>query len=257
MIAPTLTRRCFWTVIIVGLFPAVGFAQQNLFNVPSGVITKPGDLFFQQQFNFSQPVGASNSTFDFGLGRGWEAGFNILDLNMYERGDSGKPFVQQQVNPDLLANVQKGIEVTDFWDFGIGGQFGINPARRPKDVRFLNFSWFINSFEVPDREALGKLYVGAYYANVAYVGQGDSFNFLLGYEVPIIKDRLSFQADWIGGNNDIGVAVIGGVYTFKSGWQLSVGAQLPAPRSTNPYGVVIEFTYPSYPLFGRRTARAD
>jgi len=39
-------------------------AQQNLFNVPSGKVTDLGELFFQEQFNFSGSVGTSNSTFD-------------------------------------------------------------------------------------------------------------------------------------------------------------------------------------------------
>ena len=63
-------------------------AQQNLFNVPSGKITNLGELFFQQQFNITRPVGSSNSTFDFGLGHNFELGFNILDVNLYERGSS-------------------------------------------------------------------------------------------------------------------------------------------------------------------------
>ena len=50
----------------------------------------------------------------------------------------------------------------------------------------------------------------------------------------------------VSGNNDLSVIVIGGVYTFKSGWQLSLGTQMPTPRSNNEFGLVMEFTYPGF-----------
>ncbi len=226
-------------------------AQQNLFNVPSGNITGKGDLFFQQQFNFSRASGSSNTTVDLGLGSGWEVGANFLDVLLYERGPDRPQPGPVQANPDFLVNAQKGFEITDYWSTGVGGQFGFNPATSRRDVRFLNFSWAINSFQVPDREEYGKWYIGAYYGNGAYRGAGSSTGFMLGAEVPIIPEKLSFQFDWLGGTNDISVAVVGGVYTFQSGWQLSLGAQLPSPRSGNPYGVVLELTYPALHLSRR------
>ncbi len=226
-------------------------AQQNLFNVPSGQITKPGEVFFQEQFNFSRQVGSSNTTFDFGLGRGWEIGFNALDFSFYE--DIRPPVTgeRRQVNPDLLVNVLKGFEVVDdVWSLGVGTQTGFNPSSRSREMRFQNFTWVINGFEFPHER--GKLFVGAYFANVAYAGPGDGFGLLFGIEIPVVKDRFHFQADFITGNRDISLIVVGGVFIFPNKWQLSFGAQIPAPTSGNPYGAVIEFTIPGYPLFSRR-----
>ena len=223
-------------------------AQQNLFNVPSGQITKKGEVFFQQQFNWTKPLGTSNTTLDFGLGRGWEVGLNFLDAVLYDRSDGGLLSSPVQVNPDLLFNAQKGFELTEYWSLGVGGQFGFNPSPRRKDVRFLNFSWFINSFEIPEHEEFGKWYLGGYYANGPYRGPGDPGGFLLGCEIPIVPKTFSLQADWIGGNNDLSVIVLGGVYTLKSGWQVSFGAQLPTPRSNNEFGVVLELTCPGYKI---------
>lgn len=250
-------RRCFVgpaCAAFVGLALAAppAQAQQNLFNVPSGKITKSGDLFFQQQFNITRPAGSSNTTFDFGLGNGFEAGFNVLDVVLYDRG-SPSPVGRSQVNPDLLFNAQKGFELVDeVWNLGVGLQAGINPAPRSRDVRFQNFTWVINGFELPDER--GSVYVGAYYANVAYGGPGDRFGLMLGTEIPVIKDVFHFQADYLSGARDIGVGVVGGVFFLPGDWQLSVGAQFPAFRSHNPYGVVLELTLPSYPLFRRRGA---
>ncbi len=225
-------------------------AQQNLFNVPSGHITDLGNVFFQEQFNFNRPIGSSNTTFDFGLGHGWEVGFNALDFNFYENIRPLGPGERRQVNPDLLLNAQKTFEVVaDLWSIGVGTQIGFNPSRLSRNVQFQNFTWVINGFEFPDE--WGKLYFGAYYANVAYAGPGDRFGVLMGIEVPVIKDRFHFQADLITGSRDISVAVVGGVLIFPNKWQLSFGAQLPTPHSGNPYGAVIEFTIPGYPLFSR------
>ncbi|MBY0512467.1 MAG: hypothetical protein K2P78_00980 [Gemmataceae bacterium] len=233
--------------VVLSASPAA--AQQTLFNVPSGRVTGLGDLFFQQQFNFTRPTGSSNTTFDLGVADRLEVGFNVLDMLMYNTAPPD-PSARAQTDPDLLFNAQKGFElIDDRWFVGVGGQFGFNPARRSKDVRFQNFTWVINGFELPDE--WGTLYLGGYYANVAYGGPGDRFGALAGVEIPIIKDKFHFQADYISGNRDISVAVVGGVIMFPNKWQLSVGAQLPTPRSHSPYGVVIELTYPGYPLFRR------
>lgn len=245
-------RRVAVAAIVCAAFTAhtqSASAQQNLFNVPNGKITNLGEMFFQQQFNFSRPVGSSNSTFDFGLGRDFEIGFNLLDVNMYQQAnDSGGP---AQVNPDVLLNLQKGFElVDDVWHLGIGTQMGVNPAKRRREVRYQAVAWGINEFKLPDDRA--SFYAGAYYANVAYGGPGDRFGGLFGVEIPIIKDRLHFQADWITGNRDISTVVVGGVILFENQWQLSLGAQLPAPRSNNPYGIVVELTRPGIDLFKKR-----
>lgn len=245
----------FFAVLALGVFSPRAAAQQNLFNVPNGKITNLGEMFFQEQFNFSRPAGSSNSTFDFGLGRDFELGFNVLDMNFYEHGDP--PDGRHQVNPDLLLNAQKGFELTeDEWHLGIGSQMGINPAKRSRDVRYQALAWAINEFKLP--EDRGSFYAGAFYANVAYAGPGDRFGALFGTEIPIIKDKLHFQADWITGNRDISVIVVGGVILFPNTWQLSLGAQLPAPRSHNPHGFVMELTHPGIELFKKRKpAEAD
>ncbi len=239
-------------LLVLSVSPCA-YAQQNLFNVPSGIITKPGELFFQEQFNFAVPGGTSNSTFDVGVGNGWEVGVNMLGVSLYDNSGPPSPG-PNQVSPDFLFNLQKGFEANEYWDVGIGGQFGFNPDRHANGTKFLNYTWLINEFHVPEHEKFGKWYFGGYYANLPYSGPGETGGFLLGSEIPVIEDKLSFQWDWTTGRNNLGVAVIGGVYTFESSWQLSLGAQVPSPGTQNPYGVVIEFTCPGakLPLRGRR-----
>src|SRR5262245_7486019 len=107
-------------LVLVALVGASGLAraQQNLFNVPSGEISAKGSIFFQEQFNFSPRSGTSNTTVDFGLGNNWEVGFNFLDLEFYDNPRPGPS--TGQTNPDLLFNMQKGFELTEWAKIGIG-----------------------------------------------------------------------------------------------------------------------------------------
>jgi hypothetical protein len=167
-------------------------------------------------------------------------------LNLYEIGSSD-PFARHQVNPDLLLNAQKEFNlIEERWNFSIGTQMGLNPARYSRDVRYQAFTWAINEVVLPEDRA--KLYAGIYYANLAYAGPGGNIGGLFGVEIPVIKDKFHFQADYITGRSDISVGVIGGVFMLPYHTQLSIGAQVPAFRSHNPYGVVIEFTVPGFPL---------
>lgn len=244
-------RFFFFALALLAVFAAPASAQQNLFNVPSGVITPKDELFFQQQFNIGRLSGTSNTSTAFGLGDGWEAGINLLDLYMYDHSgttDDSLPTASVQGNPDFMVNLQKGVELTDFWSSAIGTQAGFNPTRRTNHIQFQNFTWWVNSFEAPGHEAWGKWYLGAFFANHAYAGSGNRTGAMLGCEIPIVKNKLSFQADALLGDNDLSVAVLGAVYTFDNRWQLSLGAQIPMPNSGNAHGIVVEFTYPGFPF---------
>ncbi|MBX7144634.1 MAG: hypothetical protein K1X79_09305 [Oligoflexia bacterium] len=224
-------------------------AQQNLFNMPSGIITAPGTLFFQEQMNLFRRAGNSGTTFDIGLGKGWEAGINLLDVSLYDRLDRDNEPAQigethSPGSPDLMLNVQKGFEVTRWWRSSIGTQVGSNIDFGHEPARFLNFSWTSNAFSVPSHPEYGTWYVGGYYANPDFAGGGTNHDLLLGCEIPVVGHHLAFQADAVLGRNDLSVIVIGGVYSFENRWQISLGAQIPTENSGNPFGVVVEFTYP-------------
>lgn len=216
-------------------------AQQNLFNVPSGRITPPEEVFFQQQFNFLRD-GASNTTIEFGIAEELEAGLNVLDVPLYLGG--GIAELDSNNTADLLFNLQKGLLLSDTLHLGFGTQLGITQlgtnlnASRPTSL--VNFEWIVLESEIPD---VVFFYCGAYYGNTPYLGKGNNVGAMFGIELPIIEDRLSFMADVLTGTNDISVAVIGGVYTFPgTRWQISLGAQLPFPGSQNDYGAVLEIT---------------
>ncbi len=221
----------FITALTMISVSPLSVAQQNLFNVPSSDITEHGKIFFQQQFNLSNLSGVANTTIDYGLENELEIGVNIFNVDMYP--------TNEMRNPYLLANFQKGFTINEHYKIGFGTQTGISPPIHNKTVGIPSFSYFNNQLNL---EEYGHYNLGAYHANHAYAGQGDSFGIMAGVEYPLIEKKFHLQGDILTGNNDISVAVLGFVFFLPQNWQLSLGAQLPAPTSNNDYGAVIEFT---------------
>jgi hypothetical protein len=208
--------------------------QQNLFNVPSAEITPPAKLFFQQQVNFDHGA-QSNTSIAYGMGDGFEVGMNVLQFGIIP--EDAFPAI-----PLFLVNTQKGVEVNEFFKFGVGTQIGESVPLREDDVGFANFSYWTNVFMLPDDRA--KLYIGPYFANSFYRGnRGNAFGYMLGFDIPIVKDHFSLMGDYISGDSGISLAVLGGVLNLSEHWQLSLGAQLPSPHSQNTYGGVLELTF--------------
>ena len=207
-------------------------AQQNLFNVPSVEITSKDKFFYQQQFNFGLSAGNSNTTLDYGLGNNFEIGINLFNTDLYT------PNGQYQ-NPHLLINFQKAFDISDHYKVSFGTQSGFTPPIYRTKIEFPSFSYINNAF---DLDKWGKFYLGGYYANQGYAGPGSSLGLMAGIDFPIMKGKAHLMGDWITGNNDIGVAVVGAVFFIPKNWQVSFGAQLPSPESNNDYGMVFEIT---------------
>jgi hypothetical protein len=224
-----------WVLTVISLvnigFPLVSWAQQNLFNVPSSEITEKNKIFFQQQFNFAS-FGSSNTTLDYGLGNNLEIGINVFNLELYSNtGD--------WPNPYFLFNFQKAFDISDVYKISFGTQTGITLPLHNTTIQAPNFTYVNNAV---DLEKWGNYYLGGYYANHAYAESGDSFGLMAGIEFPLIENKMHLMGDLLSGNNGISVAVLGMVFYLPSNWQLSFGAQLPAPSSHNDYGMVFEIT---------------
>ena len=216
-------------------------AQQNLFNVPSGTVTRKDEIFLQEQMNLGK-FGESNTTIDYGLGNDWEVGLNIFKVNLYP--GNIKPLPGESNEDAFLFNIQKGFRPFEVFVFEIGTQHGISANNAAQKVDYLNFTWSVARWTPEDSPFKGTLVSGAYYGNKNFLGEGNEFGFMTGIEYPLWREDLSFVADFISGTNSASVAVIGAQWTLseKKGWQVSLGAQLPSPDSGNDYGAVLELT---------------
>jgi hypothetical protein len=220
------------------IWPGTAFSQQSLFNAPSIEPTKKHKFFFQEQVNLLPKEGVANTTLDYGLGDGCSVGMSMFNLKAYASETN-------HLDPDVLANVEKSIHLTPNWNLGFGTQSGFNSGNNPQGIsQFKSFSYLQNMFVLP--KDLGKFYLGYYHANAGYSGDQSTDGAMVGVEVPIVKNKLSFMGDYISGTSPISVGVVGLVYTTDSKVQISVGAQIPSPGSDNDYGAVLEFTVPSF-----------
>jgi hypothetical protein len=80
---------------------------------------------------------------------------------------------------------------------------------------------------------------GAYQTNEMFVGEGNHFGWMAGYEFKLSK-RWYLMGDWMSGHNDASVAVIGGMYNLTKRIQVCAGWLLPNPQTPKPMGVVLE-----------------
>lgn len=217
------------------------YAQQSLFNVPSSELTTKGKLFVQQQFNFSTIV-QSNTTIDYGLKHNWEIGINLLGINYSETEHhfftndliEGDPF-----SPLLLVNVQKGFDLSHHWKIGVGTQQGLNLTYQ-QHSRYAQFS-FVNLVYSSDHERV-RLNTGIYKGNTRYLGEGNKGGLMCGADIALVPHKIHFMGDWILGNHDLGVAVLGLVVYAHRRFPISLGIQLPNDR-VSPKAFVVELTW--------------
>ncbi len=216
-------------------------AQQNFINVPSSELTKKGKVFFQQQFNFNELIQA-NSTFDYGLSKGFEAGFNVLGLNYSKKG---KSFFKNDTNdrdpysPLITLNALKQFQLTNNTSLNFGAQYGINldinRSGHKAGLYYSNFAW--SNYFGENSQLVG----GVYYNTLHYGGQGNRFGIWAGTQVPITQ-KFHAMIESVLGNNANCYTTVAAMYYPKKWLPITLGLQIPN-TARNAYSVVVEFTF--------------
>lgn len=221
-------------------------AQQNFFNVPSSDITKKNKVFFQQQINFLKDAFQSNSTFNYGIEKNLEIGFNMLGLSFYK--DQSNKYVYYVSKDDvpyfpfIMINAQKRFDCNENFGIGIGFQQGISFSNNR-----LGGYYYANG--VYNNEEIGLKYVlGLYAGTTSFLGEGDRlFNNQIGIqtgiEKSIVKEKIVLQTDMISGNHAMGQFVIGGAFYISTKSIFSFGYQVPFINSLAEKAVVVEFSF--------------
>jgi hypothetical protein len=231
--------------ILILLFSCVHFctiAQQNFFNVPTSDITDSAKLFFQQQLNINSQTSA-NTTLTRGLGRGFEIGFNVFGMNYdnkqrtFLKNDSD---FTNPLGPAFLINAQKGFRLNKHFKMGIGTQSGLNLTQNNKLFKPITYNYATLVY-LPVHEL--KIVGGVYYGNRYFLGEGNKFGVMAGFELAIIEHHFHLQADWLYGNNALGIWVPGMVVYFTKNLSVSLGWQFPNPYTSNQQAFVFEFTF--------------
>lgn len=215
-------------------------AQQNFINVPSAEVTVKHKLFFQQQINFNEII-QSNSTLDYGLGKGFEMGINILGLNFSEKNQTflnNDTNDRDPYNPLIALNGMKSFKLNEKFSLAGGLQAGVNfrdnKKTRGAGLAYMNVRYhsFLNN--------KGSLVGGLYYNSLHYGGHGNRLGAWVGGEVPL-SPRFHLLAESVLGYNAICFTSVAMVYYPKPNMPLTLGLQIPN-TSNNAYSVVFEFT---------------
>ena len=226
------------------------FAQQNLFNVPSGDITNSKKFFYQHQLNIYSDKLESKAHVVYGLGKGWDIGLNLVGKGFYF---TPKWRVLHNDNPSkgslypiLMGTAQKQIKLSKHLDFNVGSQIGYNLRNKMKNKEINFFVYGLGVYHFMDGQS--RVVGGLYQTNRMYVGEGNTFGVMLGYEVKLSK-RWYLMGDWISGRNDASVSVIGGMYNLTKRIQICTGWQIPNFNSPKPMGLVFELNIMGWPLY--------
>lgn len=237
-------------IMMLFLISPVCYGQQNLFNIPSGDITPQNKLFYQHQFNVYSNKLESKSHLVYGLGKNWDAGVNLVGKGVYfspewralynDNPDKGS------VYPIVMGTLQKKFNINKHFDVNLGSQVGYNLSSKlnNKELNYYLYGLGVYHFMKGKSRIVGGLYI----TNTMFVGDGNTFGTMLGYEIKVGK-RLYLMGDWVSGRNDASVAVLGGMYNVSKRVQVCAGWQIPNPNTPKPAGLVLELNLLGWDLF--------
>lgn len=236
------------TLFILNILDLSG--QQNLFNIPSGDITPKDKFFYQHQINLYSEKLESKAHFVYGLGDGWDCGVNLVGKGLYfdkewrmsyndDPGDGA-------LYPIIMGTLQKQFNISEVIDINLGTQIGYNVSSLIKNKEINYFNYVLATYYLNNKSS--RIVGGLYQTNRMFVGQGNTYGGFVGFEYKIYTN-LYLMGDWVSGNNDASVAVLGGMYNLTKRLQLCAGVQIPNPNTPKPYGLVLELNLLGWDLY--------
>lgn len=215
-------------------------AQQNLFNIPSGDITPDQQFFYQHQVNIYANKFESKGHLAYGLGDGWEVGANLVGKGLYF-DPNWKPLYNSNpraaaLYPVLLVTGQKQWRISKSVLLNAGLQGGVNISTR---IRRKQLNYFVYSTSTLLFGKGSRVTGGVYHGNRMLLGQGNQVGVMAGYELKLNK-RWYLMGDWVSGDNDASVAVLGAMYNAGKRVQLCAGWMIPNPETPKQPGLVVE-----------------
>ncbi len=216
--------------------------QQNLFNIPSADITPKGKIFYQHQFNIYAKKLESKAHLVYGLGKGWDAGINLVGKGFYFTPEWRSAYnsdpAKGALYPVLMGTLQKSFLINEHWQINAGTQAGVNLSNHLKNKEVNYFFYSLLSWK-PGSQHRFKFIAGPYYTNPMYVGNGNRTGIMAGYEIKLVNGWY-LMGDFISGNNDAAVSVFGFMKTMSKRVQVCAGYLLPNPNTPKPNGIVLE-----------------
>ncbi|MBO0949939.1 hypothetical protein J2I46_15185 [Fibrella sp. HMF5405] len=233
------TKWLFFSLLFLG--NTVALAQESYFNVPESDVAKARKLTVQQQFSI-QDYYRSLTTFDYGLGKDWEIGANLLNLDYYPvskqilRNDSTS---ERAYSPLLMLNGQKIFKLPHGFHVGLGAQVGYNLTPTKNQRRLVSYG-YANLNKQFYKEHY-KLTAGLYSGHTRYLGAGPQVGFQAGFEAGIFYQKLHLIGDWISGQHDVGQLALGLELFLSKSVPLAIGWQRSNQNGTS--ALIVQLTY--------------
>ena len=203
-------RNIFLTnFFILTLFSGIeSFAQLTVFNVSSSEITDSRKISAQQQFEIQDEV-ESSTTLTYGLGKNWEVGLNLLNLDYsikdkeFDTNDSSilKPYA-----PFFLVNAQKAFELNNIFSIGIGAVAGSNLSSHRRSFVYYGYSHLLASVG-PQQQY--QLAAGPYISTHKYLSDGPVYGVQAAFDAGIFYKKFHLLGDWISGSHSKGKLSLG------------------------------------------------
>lgn len=217
------------------------FAQLTFFNVSSSDITDMRRISVQQQLEIQDQI-ESSTTLTYGLGKGWEVGLNLINL------DYGIKSKQLETNdtttvipyaPVLMANVQKAFQINNTFSLGVGTVAGHNLSHLHSN-KFVYYSYANATATIGDQDQY-QIVAGTYYGNHRYLSDGPNFGFQTGFDAGLWYKKVHLLGDWISGFHQKGRLTVGLEIFLSERLPLSLGWQ--RANQDGSQGAVIQLTF--------------
>lgn len=216
-------------------------AQLTVFNVSSSTITDKRKISVQQQFEIQDEI-ESSTTLTYGIGKKWEVGLNLINLDYsikehsFETNDSTTvtPFA-----PLLLANTQKVFELNKVLSIGLGAVAGTNLTS--SHTRKFVYYTYANLLASAGSQDQYQFAAGPYLSNHRYLSDGPYYGFQCAVDAGIFYKKLHLLADWISGSTQKGKLSVGIEVFLTQRLPLSLGWQ--RSNVDGSQGAVIQLTF--------------
>jgi hypothetical protein len=230
--------RFYWLLICCPFYEAS--AQLTVFNVSSSTITDKKKVSVQQQFEYQDEI-ESSTTLTYGLGKNWEVGLNLLNLDYsvkekeFEFNDTtmASPFA-----PLLLINAQKVFELNNLFSIGLGSVAGTNVSSAHRKFVYYSYANLLASVGNQDQYLFAA---GPYISNHRYLSQGPVYGFQGAIDAGIFYQKVHLLADWISGSHAKGKLSLGLEVFLTERLPLSVGWQ--RSNADGSQGLVLQLTF--------------
>jgi hypothetical protein len=230
-----IATACFWTTSAA--------AQATFYQVPSGDITNPRDLYFQQQSTLTDRLDFSFQGM-VGVGFNFDAGLSVYNFDLMRSG--GKVVVadndserSEPFGPLILSSLQKRFDGPSGFALVLGLQAGPNVA--PLENMRAALRTYANA--VLEFGESRRCAAGGYLTNGIFVG-GTSVQSApwLGCDIEVFDQFLEIQADWDFGAHANGGATLGPQFRITEQVGAAIAVRAPNPWAENAkWGGVLQF----------------